>query len=123
MTDGPLMVSSWVLNHSLMLVIKSPPSPNEKISFLVWVYCSPLLFGVPRALQADSSVSSPFQCAELSSPGYAHLIMPFSGEVAGVTGATTMSPCLVAGLFNQDEAGKVTGLVFEWLITNEMEFC
>lgn len=49
--------------------------------------------------------------------------MPFSGEVAGVTGATTMSPCLVAGLFNQDEAGKVTGLVFEWLITNEMEFC
>lgn len=94
MTDGPLMVSSWVLNHSLMLVIKSPPSPNEKISFLVWVYCSPLLFGVPRARQADSRVSSPFQCAGLSSPGYAHLIRPFSGEVAGVTGATTMLPCL-----------------------------
>lgn len=86
-----------------MLVTTSPPSPSEKTSFLLWVYCSLLPFGLPR-------VPSPFQCAELPAPGYTHLTVPSSEGVAGGTGAATWSLCLMAGLLNQDEAEALAGL-------------
>lgn len=85
-----------------MLVTTSPPSPSEKTSFLLWVYCSLLPFGLPR-------VPSPFQCAELPS-GYTHLSMLSSEGVAGGTGAATWALCLFAGLLNQDEVGALAGL-------------